>query len=377
MNWKIILVCSALLIITASCGQKSFETHTVDIIDGVRHVHNNAPQWGDETKIELDFVQETGSLEATDENYIMWKISDVCRDSDGNIYIINSGDCRIQKFNADGEYMATIGRKGEGPGEFKNSPVNLTFAPNEELYVGVNYDFIVLDKAGKELRRYRQETDIRPSQCWLLPGGRMIIGGKFGMVGLLSDAQRMSFDYENFPLFFICDLEGKVVHSFGKPDVIINPKSSDYYIVADAPVAVDGAGNIYITYRYKNLIEKRDADGNILFAADRKLNYEVTEVNDVMNAPNTVSMGIAVDHKNRIWILTFVSQPENWKTLFDSESSLIEKSYAVFEVFDDESILLGSLPLPEDIFLFRIFDDRLLIVDPDRVSVSEYKIVEK
>ena len=377
MNWKIILVCSALLIITASCGQKSFETHTVDIIDGVRHIHNNAPQWGDETKIELEFVQEIGSLEATDENYIMWKISDVCRDSDGNIYIINSGDCRIQKFNADGEYMATIGRKGEGPGEFKSSPVNLTFAPNEELYVGVNYDFIVLDKAGKELRRYRQETDIRPSQCWLLPGGRMIIGGKFGMVGLLSDAQRMSFDYENFPLFFICDLEGKVVHSFGKPDVIINPKSSDYYIVADAPVAVDGAGNIYITYRYKNLIEKRDADGNILFAADRKLNYEVTEVNDVMNAPNTVSMGIAVDHKNRIWILTFVSQPENWKTLFDSESSLIEKSYAVFEVFDDESILLGSLPLPEDIFLFRIFDDRLLIVDPDRVSVSEYKIVEK
>jgi len=377
MNWKIILVCSALLIITASCGQKSFETHTVDIIEGVRHVHNNAPQWGDEPKIELKFVQEIGSLEATDENYIMWKISDVCRDSDGNIYIINSGDCRIQKFNSDGEYMATIGRKGEGPGEFKNSPVNLTFGPNEELYVGVNYDFIVLDKAGKELRRYRQETNVQPTQCRLLPGGRMIIGGKFGMVGLLSDAQRMSFDYENFPLFFICDLEGKVVHSFEKPDVIINPKSSDYYIVADAPVAVDGAGNIYITYRYKNLIEKRDADGNVLFAADRKLNYEVTEVNDVMNAPNTVSMGIAVDHKNRIWILTFVSQPENWKTLFDSESSLIEKSYAVFEVFDDEGILLGSLPLPEDIFLMRIFDERLLIVDPDRVSVSEYRIIEK
>lgn len=199
------------------------------------------------------------------------------------------------------------------------------------------------------------------------------------MVGLLSDAQRMSFDYENFPLFFICDLEGKVIHSFGKPDVIVNPKDSDYYIHADAPIVVDGAGNMYITYRYKNLIEKRDADGNLLFAADRKLNYEVTEIKEVYgNVPNTVSMGIAVDHKNRIWILTFVNQSDKWReSIFDTDRFLVEKSHVVFEIFDNEGVLLGSIPVPEDIFLIRIFDDRLFIVDTDRVSLSEYKIVEK
>jgi len=179
-------------------------------------------------------------------------------------------------------------------------------------------------------------------------------------------------------LFFICDLEGKVVHSFGKSDVIVNPKDSDYYIHADAPIAVDGAGNMYITYRYKNLIEKRDADGNIIFAADRKLNYEVTEISDVMNAPNTVSMGIAVDHKNHIWVLTFVNQPDKWwESIFDTDRFLVEKSCAVFEIFDNEGALLGSIPIPEDIFLFRIFDDRLFIVNHDRVSVSEYRIIEK
>jgi sugar lactone lactonase YvrE len=38
-------------------------------------------------------------------------------DKDGNIYILDSGNARIQKFGPDGKYLATIGGKGQGPGE--------------------------------------------------------------------------------------------------------------------------------------------------------------------------------------------------------------------------------------------------------------------
>jgi len=182
MKTKATLLILALTITFAfSCSQKE-EHFPVDIIEGVRHVHNNAPQWGDEPKVALEFVKKIGALEATEENFIMYNISDVDCDSQGNIYILDSGNYRIQKFNADGEYMATFGRKGEGPGELNRRPINMTFGPDEELFVGVSYNFIVFDKSGKELRRYRQETNIEPSQCWLLPGGRMIMGGRFGMV---------------------------------------------------------------------------------------------------------------------------------------------------------------------------------------------------
>ena len=43
---------------------------------------------------------------------------DVAVDKAGNIYILDSGNARIQKFGPDGKYLATIGRKGQGPGEF-------------------------------------------------------------------------------------------------------------------------------------------------------------------------------------------------------------------------------------------------------------------
>ena len=36
----------------------------------------------------------------------------------GNIYVLDTGNARIQKFGPDGAYLATIGRKGQGPGEF-------------------------------------------------------------------------------------------------------------------------------------------------------------------------------------------------------------------------------------------------------------------
>jgi sugar lactone lactonase YvrE len=39
-------------------------------------------------------------------------------DKAGNIYILDAANSRIQKFGPDGNYLATIGRKGQGPGEF-------------------------------------------------------------------------------------------------------------------------------------------------------------------------------------------------------------------------------------------------------------------
>lgn len=380
MNWKIIFLCSALLIITASCGHKSFETHTVDIIDGVRHVHNNTPQWGDEPEIELEFVQKIGALEATDENYIMWNIWDVCRDSDGNIYILNSGDSRIQKFDPQGEYLATIGGPGEGPGEFKN-PVSLNLDKDGRMYIGDfgKNHYIILDNKGKELRRFRQEHFIHKSR--ILPGNKLIYGGLYNQgVGMLSRYEELAkTGYYN--LFHIIDEEGKNVHSFGEMDIYKEENMDAIFTNANAPFDVDRNGNIYIAYRYINRIEKRDSAGNILFVFDRPLNFKETGYLfdfALETFSNSISTHVAVDTKDRVWVITVIEQPDEWREqLRLSKLMSVKKSAAVFEIYNSEGILLGSLPLPEDIFLFRIFDDRLFVVDPDRVSVSEYRIVEK
>jgi hypothetical protein len=71
--------------------------------------------WGREQKsIFLEEVLSIGSLD--DDVLYMWV--GVTTDSKGNIYLTDSMDYSIKKFNAKGLLIKKAGRKGQGPGEF-------------------------------------------------------------------------------------------------------------------------------------------------------------------------------------------------------------------------------------------------------------------
>ncbi len=40
-------------------------------------------------------------------------------DKDGNIYVIDTRSYRVQVFDSHGKYRITLGREGQGPGEFQ------------------------------------------------------------------------------------------------------------------------------------------------------------------------------------------------------------------------------------------------------------------
>jgi len=61
-----------------------------------------------------------GALEG-DKNQLFYQPTSVIADQDENIYILDSGNYRIQKFDKNGHYLLTIGRKGQGPGEILRS----------------------------------------------------------------------------------------------------------------------------------------------------------------------------------------------------------------------------------------------------------------
>jgi len=98
MTRKLIFVYYALLLLTFACGQKT-EMYTEEIIDGVRHVNNYPPLWGDESRVGLEFVRKIGELEEENENYLMYRIIDVCLDKEGNLYVVDNGNRRIQVFD--------------------------------------------------------------------------------------------------------------------------------------------------------------------------------------------------------------------------------------------------------------------------------------
>lgn len=89
---------------------------TVEEVDGVTIVRNPQEPYYGELVIELEDDLEIGNDE--DLNYQFYRVLGIALDSVQNIYVLDSGNHRVQKFDRDGNYLLTIGREGEGPGEF-------------------------------------------------------------------------------------------------------------------------------------------------------------------------------------------------------------------------------------------------------------------
>lgn len=105
---------------------------SVETKDGVPHVKNPATPIESPTTIELEEQWRRGVDES--EEIIFALLEDVAVDADGNVYALDGQLSEVQEFTPDGEYIRSIGRRGEGPGEF-NMPRNLFVTP--EGLVGV------------------------------------------------------------------------------------------------------------------------------------------------------------------------------------------------------------------------------------------------
>src|SRR5262245_37077203 len=55
-------------------------------------------------------------------------------DALGNVYVVDSGNCRIQKFDRLGNFITQWGSFGSGNGEL-NTPTYASVAPNGDVYV--------------------------------------------------------------------------------------------------------------------------------------------------------------------------------------------------------------------------------------------------
>ena len=86
---------------------------------------------GPET-IQLKELWRVGGYD--DEDVLFGVITDVIADRDGNFYLLDSQLNEVQVYSPGGEYQRTIGREGEGPGEFRGA-TNLLLLPNGNIGV--------------------------------------------------------------------------------------------------------------------------------------------------------------------------------------------------------------------------------------------------
>lgn len=115
----------------------------------VEIIHNPAEPLHGEITLELEQDLILGN--ESDENYLFYRVWDVKADEQGNIYVLDSGATRIQKYDKDGKFLQTIGRKGQGPGEFER-PISLNLDKNKNLYVSEMVKIHTFDAEGKFVR---------------------------------------------------------------------------------------------------------------------------------------------------------------------------------------------------------------------------------
>jgi DNA-binding beta-propeller fold protein YncE len=384
------------LLLISLCIWLSASDQEIKTVDGVRIVHNEkGGKWGKNLPIKIELIRTIGDINTLDENLAFNLPSDIVQDDAGNIYILDTGNCRIQKFSPEGKYMDTFGREGQGPGEF-NSPTSLDIDSDGNI--------IVADWRSKKIQIFSTEGSLRKtitltkhplSETYALHSSLLAMKGTLGydIVGK---------DNEPLPkLIHFLDTEGSIKMEFGEmfdyKHRLLNQKGNLFHFVTDQN------DFIYLSFDHQNRIEKYSPEGKLLWKADRVINYstkpldkgkiERTATSQSFYSPrmNICSVGIAVDNKGRVWVVTLKRQIKEEEIVYTvttgtrtgattqvvGDTDLQETDMYTLEIFDPEGVLLGAIPHNHFIDGIYIKNDSLFLLDKMRgVKYYQYQIVE-
>ena len=99
-----------------SCQQKSYPAVTA-MKDGVKTITN--PEYPRDGRFIAKLTAEMScGEEAKPEMAMLNKPLDLRVDDQGRVYVMDWGDVHIKVYDSQGRFLRTIGRKGQGPGEF-------------------------------------------------------------------------------------------------------------------------------------------------------------------------------------------------------------------------------------------------------------------
>ena len=367
--------------ISGESTEKQVSTAVVEMLDGVKHIHNSASKWGDNPQIRLEFVRKFGQF---------YKPFDMSLDSQGNVYVADSGNHRIQKFSPDGEFLASYGEKGQGPGEFQIMG-GIAVDNQGRMYVTdrSTSHLKVLSPDGNEIKNIA--TMKITGEIALMNSGESVL------------TRGLFFSQESYPgLVQIVGNDGKILRTAGTQELYEDWDSYRYF--NRTSFTLDREDNLYLAFATRNKIEKYTPEGTLVMILDRPLNFGISEKVEKVKRQvgprqielpqlNFVSKNLAIDKEDRIWVLSFDrqltfeelpvtihfadegGQLEATDTLKTSESS--QTDAFVFHVFEKNGDFLGKIPLTHFADKVKIFGDRLYILEIDNeMCVYEYRIIE-
>ncbi len=185
----------------------------------------------------------------------------ITMDKSGYVYVMDSGNHRIQKFTSDGAFVTKWGRKGSGNGEFGSIE---DFGPFPGIITDREGNVYVADSGNHRIQKFTSDGDFVAK--W----------GKAGRgEGEFNSPEGMVIDSEGF--IYVADSKNHRIQKF-TTDGVFTAKWGQKGIrngEFNEPkgIAIDSEGNVYVTDSLNYRIQKFSPDGAFLmkwgsFASD-------------------------------------------------------------------------------------------------------------
>lgn len=386
-------------VLLAACSDAAgHATATVTDSAGVQIVTSTAPAWGDGEGWTVDttpLVDIGGS--DTDPHYDLLRIRGLTRLGDGRIAVLSAGSSQLMIYDSTGNWMASSGRAGEGPGEFR-AAYELHRFPGDTL---VTYDIQL-----RRLSRFGPDGTFLSS----LPTSRAAGGRYVVPVAPLADGSwlaRMSagFSPDDSPgATRTPEVLVRLTPDMGpEADTIVTVPGSESWIVTggsgknrfatiwEVPLGPSSAYTahdslIYVGDNVRYEINALRADGSIVRSIRRT--GAPPQVTDDMRAR------LKADFLEGVPAGQLAEQTATWEAFPKHERMPAYDDFAVdadgnlwvmqarvlrtdplsTDVFDSGGRLLGSVALPANFTPFEIGSDYLLGVWRDEVDLQHVRV---
>jgi len=157
MKWKAfppVIIVFCLIVIFDKCGEQKNEYPVqTETVDGIKVVIN--PKYPRDGVWTLQLEEELSIGDEMSENYLFDSPGEIRVGEGGKIYVSDWGVTNVRGFDEDGQYIRTIGRKGQGPGEFETIRFCLSSDGKTYFMDVVNSRISILDAEGNFISSFK------------------------------------------------------------------------------------------------------------------------------------------------------------------------------------------------------------------------------
>ncbi len=349
MKKQILILCVFLLIFFISCAKKTEDLEypiVVETLDGIKVLTN--PDYPRDGTVAFNLVEEVSiGKEIGEEEYLLNRPSQMHVDNQGYIYILDNRDCHILVYDDMGKYVRTIGRKGQGPGEFM-SLAFFDFSQDGRVFVNdyMNQRITIFDREGNPLGDFKLEGFYRgmlfasDSRVYFQKTSRkkeVELTSEYQEIQMITSIFSMDSEGQNKNRIMDIETDTIKTKAIEGGALIVGGSRTIRFVWA-----LDPRGKLYVGFSKTYQITVLNADGSVEFRFGREYtavaNEEHKENPQLNEFHPAFFPNMLIDGDSNCWIRQF--------TPADFEGYL-------YDIFNHEGIFIKQAVLSYPLYMFK------------------------